>query len=1185
MFGQLFRFEAFYQLKQRAFPLFAALFTFFGYIAGSNGFAPANVNFNSSYQVNNYLGLFSLGSVFIIMFFAISGTLRDSRYKMDNIIFSTSVQKLHFFWSRFVGVFLFSLLAFSPFIIGIIMGQSFSPLDPERLAPFDLVVYLQPWLIVALPNIFICSTIIFSVSLLTRSNIATYVSAVFIYMLYMVCSIFLNSPLMAQSVPASPEAMAIAALADPFSISAFFEQTQFWTPFEKNTQLLSFSGLFMWNRIIWLSISFLILFITYQKFSFRKIHQKVKKGTRKNDSIQKVSTYRPIAPKTDSQASRISLLSLLKIELSGIAKSLPFIAIMVIWIVITISEIYSRIFQGGQYSDHLYPLTNLIIINILDPLKLLGIILIVFYSGELVWRERSLNFSGIIDATPVRNWTFFLSKFLSLLLLPASLIGIGIVIGMSFQIATGFFDIEIAQYLSMFYFNGMQLFLFSVLAVFVQSIVRNKYLGMGITGLLILSTFLSARIGIEHPMLRYGFLPNVGYTNMAGYSGESLQFFHLSIYWIGLAGILTLVSFKLWQRGICTNLRFQIKAMLSNWKKWEITGLVAFLILFASSGSLVFYNMNVVNDYTTASENLDYQEQYERKFKQYESIPQLYPLDIKTVVDLYPDQNRYVIKADYIVINRDKEPIKQFLVTARTPIKSIEFENAPLINHDSKFDTYLFEFQKDISQNETVNLKYEIDYHVEGYAFDREILKNGTYISHRSFEPYKGYRSAIEISDNFERDKRGLPKREEEEITDEHLKLDDIKLGRVNYETIISTSEDEIAIASGRLVKEWNKNGRNYYHYKTDHKIVPTMGYFSSDYEVRKKVHNGISIEQYYYPDHHYNIDSIASSTMQTLDYCTANFGAYSTDYIRIAEIPGHWPFGGFAHPDVISLVEDRLYLTDIRNPEGFNLVAKRTIHEVAHQWWGHILVPKLVDGGAILVEGLAKYTEAVIMEKLYGKRAIFQLSETANRRYFSGRAWSSEPEPPLYLESGQDYLAYGKNYNTMIALRDLVGEKKLNKVLRSIADRYRGDVEFSATSLELLDELYKVSPDENHVLIDDWFKRVITYDLSVADVSYRELDNGKFELTVIVNAKRFETQKNGEATPIDINEPIQIGLFEKHPSLMGKGGGTIYLQPHQISEHGQEIKVIVDELPNFVSIDPYGTRVEENMYDNVKML
>ena len=262
MFKKLLQFEVFYQYKQRAFPLFVLLFTALGIFVGRNGYAPTGINFNAGYQANFHTSIFSLGSVFIIMFFAISAMLRDRQHLMEGLIFSTSITKANYFWSRFLGTFIFSVLAFSPFILGYIIGNYFFDLDPERVADFKFITYFQPWLYFILPNIFICTALVFSISTLTKNNTATYVGAVFIYMLYFVSSMFLNSPIMAQSVPASPESMVIAAIADPFGVSAFLEQTQYWTPFQKNTQMLSFSGYFLINRLVWIGIALVILLST-----------------------------------------------------------------------------------------------------------------------------------------------------------------------------------------------------------------------------------------------------------------------------------------------------------------------------------------------------------------------------------------------------------------------------------------------------------------------------------------------------------------------------------------------------------------------------------------------------------------------------------------------------------------------------------------------------------------------------------------------------------------------------------------------------------------------------------------------------------------------------------------------------------------------------------------------------------
>lgn len=426
-----------------------------------------------------------------------------------------------------------------------ILGISTSNLDPERIADFQLMTYVQPWLYIVIPNIFICSTIVFSVSTLTKNNTATYVSAVFIYMLYFVSSIFLNSPLMAQAVPASPESMAIAALADPFGISAFFEQTQYWTPFQKNTQLLSFSGLFLKNRLIWILVSFGFLLVTYRLFSFRKITKKVKKAPKYKIDKQQVLAYKPIQALYNFKAQRLAFLALLKVELKSIFRSLPFIAVILIWLFIVFSELYSTVVNGGQYGVSVYPFTNQLIELIVRPLTVFSLILIVFYSSEIVWKERSLNFNLIIDATPVKNWVFFLSKFSALLLLPIILITSGILMCMAFQIGLGYSNFEFSLYASLFYHNGLQLVVYCMIALFVNSLVKNKYMGMGIFGLIVILSLKADMLGFQHPLTSLGFMPEVSYSNMNGFSGGSILFNHLAMYWLALGLLLVLVSFKI----------------------------------------------------------------------------------------------------------------------------------------------------------------------------------------------------------------------------------------------------------------------------------------------------------------------------------------------------------------------------------------------------------------------------------------------------------------------------------------------------------------------------------------------------------------------------------------------------------------------------------------------------------------
>ncbi|MEX1384170.1 ABC transporter permease, partial [Lutibacter sp.] len=845
MFKKLLQFEIFYQVKQRAFPLFALLFLALGIYIGGQGFAPKGVNFNSAYQIYFYTNVFTLGSVFIIMFFAISAMLRDKQYNMEGLIYSSSIKKAQYFWSRFLGTFIFSVLAFSPYLLGNIMGNYFSGLNPERIADFQVMTYLQPWLYIVLPNIFICTTIIFSVSTLTKNNTATYVSAVFVYMLYLVSSIFLNSPLMAQAIPASPESMAIAALADPFGIAAFFEQTQFWTPFQKNTQLLSFSGLFLWNRLVWVFVSLGILLTTYSIFSFRKVSNKVKKELKEKKVNTQLIAYKPIQGLYNYKAQKLAFFSLLKLELKSVFKSLPFIAVMLMWLFIVFSSVYSTVIRGEEYGVSVYPYTNQLIELIVNPLKLFSLILIVFYSSEIVWRERSANFNTILDATPAKNWVFFTSKLTALIILPILLITSAIIICILFQLSLNFKNFQLGLYASVYYHYGLQLVIFCVIALFVNTLVKSKYLGMGIFGLIVLLTLNSGILGLEHPLTSLDYLPSPQYSNMDGFNGVSNLFDHLALYWFAFGLLLTILSFKIWNRGLVPSFSVKLKQLALYWTKGQKFATAILFVLFLSAGSLVYYNM--VSDYETMNDKLEFRENYELKFKKYNSIDRLIPTSKKTMVDIYTNKRMYAIEADYMLKNKSEQPLSELFITERIPLENISIENAQLVAHDSFYGTYVFKYNKPLQPNDSVRFAYKLKKEVKGYEEDNSIVNNGTYLNRFvNFEPILGYTSTLEIPNGAERKKRNLPERIEQNNSDAHIVLGESKYEKVKFETIISTSNNQTAISSGRLIKKWSENNRNYFHYKSAEKIIPEIGYFSAKYESTKTDYKGISIEQYY---------------------------------------------------------------------------------------------------------------------------------------------------------------------------------------------------------------------------------------------------------------------------------------------------------------------------------------------------
>ncbi len=74
--------------------------------------------------------------------------------------------------------------------------------------------------------------------------------------------------------------------------------------------------------------------------------------------------------------------------------------------------------------------------------------------------------------------------------------------------------------------------------------------------------------------------------------------------------------------------------------------------------------------------------------------------------------------------------------------------------------------------------------------------------------------------------------------------------------------------------------------------------------------------------------------------YCSANFGPYRHDNLRIAEVPQYLSSVG-SFPTLIPFSEGREFIFRVGNPgKDLDVSYYFTIQEVAKQWWGQHLMP-----------------------------------------------------------------------------------------------------------------------------------------------------------------------------------------------------------------------------------------------------
>lgn len=397
----------------------------------------------------------------------------------------------------------------------------------------------------------------------------------------------------------------------------------------------------------------------------------------------------------------------------------------------------------------------------------------------------------------------------------------------------------------------------------------------------------------------------------------------------------------------------------------------------------------------------------------------------------------------------------------------------------------------------------------------------------------------------------------------------------IDFEAVVSTSKDQIAIAPGYLQKEWEEGDRRYFHYKMDRPILDFYSFLSARYEVKKDRWNDVAIEVYYHPGHDRNLDRMINSVKKGLDYFSANFSPYQFRQFRILEFPRYERFAQ-AFPNTIPFSEAIGFIAKVKadDPEDVDYPFYVTSHELAHQWWAHQVIGGKVQGSTMLSESLAQYSALMVQEKEYGPKQMKRFLKYELDRYLWGRSQETKKEMPLALNENQPYIHYQKGSLVFYALRDYLGEDIVNKVLKDyIRDVGFQDAPFT-TARELVERFRKVAPADKKYLIEDLFDTITLYDNEAVAAEARKEGTG-FAVKLTVENRKIRADDQGREADIPMDDWVDIGVYNDK-------GDLIFLEKRRLKTGKNEVLVSVGEKPAKAGVDPLNKLIDRVSDDQV---
>ena len=238
-----------------------------------------------------------------------------------------------------------------------------------------------------------------------------------------------------------------------------------------------------------------------------------------------------------------------------------------------------------------------------------------------------------------------------------------------------------------------------------------------------------------------------------------------------------------------------------------------------------------------------------------------------------------------------------------------------------------------------------------------------------------------------------------------------------------------------------------------------------------------------------------------------------------------------------------------------------------------------------MLVESMAQYSALMVMEKEFGRDKMKKFLAYELDRYLSARAKERIEEMPLMLVENQPYIHYHKGSLVMYALRDCIGEEAFNAALgRFVKATAYQDPPYT-NSLEFLDYIREVIPENMQYLIEDMFETITLYDNRAERATVTRTDDGKYEVRLAYQSRKMRADGLGVETEIDHRDSIEIGVFGEERIEGKKTETTLYLEKHRLGAGKSEIEIIVDEKPVRAGIDPRNLLIDRVPGDNVRQV
>ena len=1204
-FSDLLGFELRLHTRQVGFWVAAAALFLFGMLVSSSDFISisleggARVKNNGAIPVALNVSILSLLSIFFGAVFVVTGVMRDDVHKSLEIVHATPVSTPSLLLSRMLGVWIVTVVAITAGILGLFAGRFMPWADAASFGPIAPLNYLHALAVFVLPNALLVAGIYTAIAAISRRPAVVYASAVGLFVAYLAAGIVAG-----QNPPD-----AVAAFVDPFGTGALAVETRYWPPAEQNTVLPPLEGWLGWNRLVYTVVG-LAAFALAFRLATRGIPRSRRRRRRELALDGPVPRRAPLAlPSFGAGHTLAAFATRVRFEYLAVVRSTAFLILVGIALTLFGITLWANL---GQFNPNpTLPTSSFMVQNALGSLAIPIIIVVVFFGADIMWRDRTSQMHHILDASPVRDVSLLLAKWGALALVVLTLIAAALLVAMGVQLVVGggvvlpiprtYLAIGFVSFFLAFFFQGM-------LVMFLQNFVPGRVVGMLLSaGVLAGLFFFISRLPFYHPLMNFGSVGAGAFSEMSGFARPERLLWTLP-YWGSFILVLGAVSILVWKRGIEVGLRTRLRSAGSRLSlPVAATGAV---------GTLAFGALAVIgarsysaDEYrnTQATERL--QVAFEETAAQVADRPLPKIRDVRVDADIRPASRTADISATYRIENPHDEPIERLAVLVPVGLdnlETLEIEGAtrvvdePLADELAEADYLEMRFDPPLAPGETRTLTYAARFAGPTITREAAIQRNGTFVDSFASLPTFGGFENFYLTNPDKRRKYGLEEREPAPDRDAPGVRDENFITAyadyVDFSATICTDPGQVPVAPGRLLREYERDGRLCRDYEAERPILNFFAFLSADYEVRKDewvAPDGRTVELaiYYHAEHDYNVDIMFAAMKQALSTFSEKFSPYPYAQLRIMEFPYRSFAQAFAgtvpFSENIGFVQDPGVEGD---PKRTDFATYVTMHEIGHQWFAHQIVAANAKGGNVLSEGLTEYATMLAYEEANGFEAARRFHEVRSiQQYLGGRTLDRDPEQPLALtEADKGYMVYNKASWAFWGLREIIGDAAVERAVRNLVDTFGSKGPPYTTTQDLVDRLVAEAGPGNAEFVRDMWDRITFWRIAVEDgIEVEPLAGDRVRVRVPYTLdKRYAASEDGKETSVTesgegvLDEPLQVGFYLEDPED-DLGANPFALETVRVTEAEGVLEFELDQRPAWVWLDPNRALIERDVNNN----